>query len=98
MSSTSTTDPPDLWAGGQAFSLRGHLLHEHGREDPQQVGPSATVAALPGIIDDYLAAGYTFVQMGGTPFPTTAHGETAVGRRDLAGAAGHRRHRPWMSA
>lgn len=44
------------------------LLHEHGAEDPQQVGPSATVAALPGIIDDYLAQGYRFVQVTGEPF------------------------------
>lgn len=59
------------------------LLHEHGSEQRQQQGPSPTVAALPGIIDDYHAAGYRFVQVDGRAFPAdpalTAGGTTARG-------------------
>lgn len=65
--------PAQLTAGVMA-AADGHpiilLLHEHGREDPQQRGPSPTVAALGDMIDGLRRAHYTFVQVDGTPFPT----------------------------
>lgn len=75
------TDNPIDWENPSAAELtrrvlgaaNGHpmilLLHEHGTEDPQQVGPSATVQALGDIIDGLQRAGYSFVQVDGTPFP-----------------------------
>lgn len=63
------------WPGNPSTIL---LLHEHGREDPEQIGPSATVEALPHIIDDYRAAGYAFVQVDGKPFAAPAGGATRL--------------------
>lgn len=73
------------WPGSPPTIL---LLHEHGREDVQQVGPSPTVAALPHIIDDYVAAGYTFVQTSGRPFPRDgARPGAETSERQAAGRA-----------
>lgn len=74
------TRNPEDWTNPSPAALRARsgprgadgptilLLHEHGREDPQQVGPSPTVAALADIIDDYHERGYEFVRVDGTPF------------------------------
>lgn len=76
------TDNPIDWENPSAAELTrrvvaaadGHpmilLLHEHGKEDPQQVGPSPTVQALGDIVDGLKRAGYSFVQVDGRPFPT----------------------------